>query len=667
MTHLKNSTLAIARLSAWVALSLIGTSTTAETNVDSDSDSTDSSISLPALVITGTGTEKAVSQSPIPIEVIDQAQIQQQGALRLDDLLKSLPGLHLQDQHGQQGQTVMMQGMNPEHVLILIDGIPARQTSGGFNVERIDLSRIDRVEIVPGNASSLYGSSAMGGVINLITDTPRAPYLTTEIGITQTESDLTHRPSELYANVQTGNTLGNGFAEQGLSITRYSGVDTTPERYGADIASGYRWTLSGDYQQGNVQSNLTWIGGRLERPYLQTKANNEFQRVKHEDSDELSLSLRRKTDTQQQVLQLDADRYDTRQSLVGASDFYDLNRQAISLAPRVSHQQTLFTAQHDLTLGVVAALEFLEQTKTEQGVTLEEISGQQRGTLEAFVQDDWYATASLETVTGLRAQWDSDFGFFLAPKLALRWELLNTEELGVYLRTSTGLGYRVPDLKERHYRFDHEQYGYELIGSPDLEPETALGSQFELGGYLDLATQTAHWSATAFRQDVRNLIDMELNEAIDNGIDSYQYTNLGEALIQGLEAQISLPIRLGSLTLTNRLSAQALEARDTANDQRLTNRPDLSAQFSQKLSLPTGYDTVLSHQVRYVGEQRLAGDTELTASPYLIVDMAAQFAFTEHWQLHLSVDNLTNNDNNQEDNDARPVLGRSWSLAIRYH
>ncbi|EAR09022.1 TonB-dependent receptor plug domain-containing protein [Reinekea blandensis] len=628
--------------------------------------SADETTALPTLVITGTGTEKSLPESPIPIEVIDQQQIREQGATRLDDLLKSVPGLQLMDQHGQQGQTVMMQGMNPEHVLILIDGVPTRQTNSEFNVERIDLSRIQRVEIVPGNSSSLYGSSAMGGVINLITNDEKTPYLSSEIGATQTESDTTKGPTELNANVQTGYALGDGFAEQGLSLTRYSGVDINPDRYGANLASGYRWTLSGDYQWEDFQSNLTWMGGRLERPYLQIKANNEFKRIKTENSDELSASLRRSTTTSEQIIQVDGDRYDTRQAVVGADDYYDLTRQAISLAPRLSHQQTLFTDHHDLTLGLVASMEFLEQTKTEQGETTNEISRKHRSALEVFAQDDWYTTDSLETITGLRAQWDSDFGFFLSPKLALRWDLQNSHNMGTYLRASTGLGYRVPDLKERHYRFDHEQYGYELIGSPELEPETALGSQIELGGHFSVAAQKANWSVTAFRQDVRNLIDTELNEDIDNGIDTFQYTNLGQARIQGVETQMNLLLSLGSWNLNNRLSAQVLEARDTSNDQDLINRPDLSVQFSQKLSLPNWHDTVLSHQVRYVGEQILGGESRPVASPYLLVDLAAQFSITDHWRLHLSVDNLTNNHNNEQDDDARPVLGRTWSMAIRY-
>ena len=123
---------------------------------------------LDEVVVTATRQEKRLGNVAIPVQLIQRKQIQQAGSMRLRDILQEQPGLQLVTGFGAGLQ---MQGLSPEHTLILLDGQPLiGRTSGVLDLSRVSLSGIKRIEIIKGPSSSLYGSEAMAGVINLITD-----------------------------------------------------------------------------------------------------------------------------------------------------------------------------------------------------------------------------------------------------------------------------------------------------------------------------------------------------------------------------------------------------------------------------------------------------------------------------------------------------------------
>lgn len=128
---------------------------------------------LEEVVVTATRQERRLGNVTIPVQLIQRKQIQQAGSMRLRDILQEQSGLQLV---AGFGTGLQMQGLNPEHTLILLDGQPLiGRTSGVLDLTRISLSGIKRIEIIKGPSSSLYGSEAMAGVINLITDNKNKP------------------------------------------------------------------------------------------------------------------------------------------------------------------------------------------------------------------------------------------------------------------------------------------------------------------------------------------------------------------------------------------------------------------------------------------------------------------------------------------------------------
>jgi outer membrane receptor for ferrienterochelin and colicins len=110
---------------------------------------------------------------PMPVSLIPQSQIKTMGSLRLNDVLTEQTGLLVVPQINAQGNGIQLQGFNPDYTLILIDGEPIiGRYTGSLELSRIAVGNIKQIEIVKGPSSSLYGSDALAGVINIITEKP---------------------------------------------------------------------------------------------------------------------------------------------------------------------------------------------------------------------------------------------------------------------------------------------------------------------------------------------------------------------------------------------------------------------------------------------------------------------------------------------------------------
>ena len=122
------------------------------------------------IVVTATRTEKKLGNVAVPVTLISSRQIAQAGSVRLADILQEQAGLFITTGFGAG---VQMQGLNPDYTLILLNGEPlVGRTAGILDLNRITVGNIKQIEIVKGPSSSLYGSEAMAGVINIITTTP---------------------------------------------------------------------------------------------------------------------------------------------------------------------------------------------------------------------------------------------------------------------------------------------------------------------------------------------------------------------------------------------------------------------------------------------------------------------------------------------------------------
>jgi outer membrane receptor for ferrienterochelin and colicins len=177
------------------------------------------------IVVTASRLEQKVSSVSLPLVVVKAAELQRMGSLRLDQVLREQTGLVVVNDHGLGLQ---MQGLKPEYTLILLNGEPLiGRTAGTLDLSRLSVGNVERIEILKGPSSSLYGSEALGGVVNIITQTPKQ-----------------HR---LQASARYGSNRSSDFALQGhyhrerfqaqVFLNRYAsgGYDLSPQVFGQTV------------------------------------------------------------------------------------------------------------------------------------------------------------------------------------------------------------------------------------------------------------------------------------------------------------------------------------------------------------------------------------------------------------------------------------------------
>jgi outer membrane receptor for ferrienterochelin and colicins len=179
---------------------------------------------LSEVVITATRTVRQLSSLPMPVTLISKKQIQKTGTTRLKDILIEQTGINfVTDQSGFTG--VQLQGLSSEYTLIMIDGVPlVGRSSGNLDLSRITVNNIKQIEIVKGPSSSLYGSEALGGVINIITEKPKRDGFKGDIGYFVRVGAR----DELDLNTNIVYKKGRFGAVAGINLNSSGGFDLSP-------------------------------------------------------------------------------------------------------------------------------------------------------------------------------------------------------------------------------------------------------------------------------------------------------------------------------------------------------------------------------------------------------------------------------------------------------
>ncbi|MCY7360194.1 MAG: TonB-dependent receptor plug domain-containing protein, partial [Rudanella sp.] len=177
---------------------------------------------LDEVVVTATRSERPMGALPLPVTVVGAKQIQQMGSLRLGDVLREQTGVAIVTDHGQG---VQIQGFGPDYTLIMVDGEPlVGRTAGTLDLTRLAVGNIKQIEIVKGPSSSLYGSEALAGVVNIITDgagpTTRAS-VSARYGANRT-SDFSADVSRTFGKLNVY-AFGNRYQSAGYSLPGASG------------------------------------------------------------------------------------------------------------------------------------------------------------------------------------------------------------------------------------------------------------------------------------------------------------------------------------------------------------------------------------------------------------------------------------------------------------
>lgn len=526
---------------------------------------------MPDVMVTATRGSDRLGDLAIPAEVFSREDAEARGAARLSDLLAEVGGYTTVHAFGTG---VQLQGLGPAYTLILLDGEPViGRTSGTLDLGRLALHDVERVEVIRGPFSSLYGSDALAGVINLISRTPTSPWQAT--ASMRLESHATARTSVDLAMKQGGVRAGLGF--NGLRSGGYDLDSTTPEpttpRYTDYTASGHVAVP--------VTDRLTWrVRGRLAQQDQREGVNVSLPPgsmpltalgLRTDWSVSSALEQRFASGTKA-ALRLYTSRFQTETEFGSADDLLQ-SRFDQAYTKGEGQVDALVGTHHLITVGGGAILEAVEADR---------LRGARRtsSNLFAFVQEQWLASGLLELTASARFDAHSDYASRLSPMLAA---LVKPHER-LRLRASLGSGFKAPTFQQRYLDFTNASAGYSVFGASDLA--TALDElevqglvsryedAFEPGGALrperSLSVNVgaeAHplgalqLSANVFHNTVFDLIEIAPVAVLTNGRQIYSYFNLDRVRTRGLELGAAVA-PLDALTLTARY--QYLDAVDLA-------------------------------------------------------------------------------------------------------
>lgn len=510
------------------------------------------SLSTSEVVVTATRSVRELSTSPTSATVVTAREMRSQGARLLGEVLAEQPGLAIVNDHGQG---VQMQGLDPAYTLILIDGEPAiGRTSGTMSLDRFMVGDLERVEIVKGPFSSLYGSEALAGVINLISRRPgRVPQLSgsAEYGTNGRRNFTLNSEGKIG---EVGVRLFGGYLGS-------DGYDLDPSSLSPTVAPFNNYSLSALAALPLTSSLDLSISGKFsaERSSSQTELVFGTDTILFDDRGTLNeFNVSGKIGyAVSSTLRLQGSfytaRYATESTLTSPTDtafanyYRSIFNQGLTKGEVVGEWSP--TDEHYLTVGTGIASESVEAERIAGGVRT-------ATNLHLLTQYQWQPNADFGLVAGVRFDSHSDYAAHLSPRLSLLYKPI---EWGT-IRLSAGSGFKAPTFQQLYLDFTNPAVGYSVFGSVgllesverlrdageiqrmlrDVEGSAVLRPEHSLS--LGMGIQAVPHSALRLTFDlfcnrIHDLIETAAFAVKNNGQNAFSYFNLESVVTQGITAE----------------------------------------------------------------------------------------------------------------------------------
>jgi len=552
--------------------------------------------------------------------VVTRAEIDRWQAKSLTDVMRRLPGVDVA-QNGGLGQTssLFIRGTNSSHVLILIDGIRLNQAgiSGSSDLSQIPLSLVQRIEYIRGARSAVYGSDAIGGVVNIITGRAQ-PGTTLTAGVgSQGYQSYDGSTQQMLGDATKLTLAGNYTYTRGFDVGAGYPNDYGPAQDDRDgfmsktlygnLEHQFSEELSG-FVRGYGFDNRTAYDGSL-------TYDKDFNVVGLADTRQLY------SQTWDTGLHYNRDIYST-QLIASYSRTKDINydpRNGRYGAASTFDDVTQYNLQWGNTVqvgqgAISGGIDWQKET-TEPGTNTLAEGYEQRNTGLYLTGQQQFGSVTLEGA--LRGDDNNQFGWHNTWQTAASWEFIS----GYRVFASYGTAFKAPNLSQVY------SPGY---GNPDLEPEKS--KQWE-GGFEGL-TGPVNWRVSGYRNDIDNLIDSDPA--------TYRYYNISKARIKGVEATASFDTG----PLGHQISYDYVDARDGETDQQLVRRAKQQVKYQLDWTI---YNLDWSVTYHYLGDRF---DNDYNSYPARRVklggvslwDLAASYPVTSQLTVRGRIANLFDKD-----------------------
>ena len=504
------------------------------------------------VVVTASRTEKKLEDTSVPVSVIDEEEIELSGSMRLSDILSEQIGMNIVSDHGTG---IQVQGFDPEYTLIMIDNQPViGRSAGTLDLTRLAIGNVEQIEIVKGPSSALWGSDALAGVINIITNKGSDPFqwdINSRYGTNNSfdgSSNITFKKNRI-----NGRFFANINGSDGYDLDEESLAPTVPEFHNYTFSGGLNYRasdrmivrLNGRYFQEDLsylaeattsQQSITISGDQSQKDYsfspeiAYTLGNKQLFELIGFTSRFLSESNEINNETQEDFFSGEFDQALTRIEFKSS---------------------TFWSDEHTSVSGV--------------GLTQEDLISDNYADVPTFTsyflfgQHEWKVSEKLSFTGGFRFDNHSEYSSQFSPKFSTLFKPNNK----IHFRASVGRGFKAPAFNQLFLNFTNATVGYTVFGtstviegmqqlqesgridsvliSPNNVTDINAERSFSYNAGFDLfPTNSLQFKINFFRNNVQNMIDWQQIALKTNAQSVFSYFNLDQVYTQGFESVLQL-------------------------------------------------------------------------------------------------------------------------------
>lgn len=585
---------------------------------------------LEQVTVTATRTETVLQDAPGSVTIITQEEIKGKGGENIVDLVRGSTGISMQGIGTGGRKSISLRGMESKHTLILVDGkrLPGSNDVIGPNTDYqydwIAIEEIERIEVVRGPMSVLYGSDAMGGVINIITKKTKDEW-TGKIKHTRRIADDDYGGEGYGLDIHgAGAVTDNMQLSLAAMATKRAAVESILDERLSAIEGKERQhaSMKINWQPAEKQDvEVTYASGDEERWYnTLTRAGIPY------------MSSYDITRTQKSVAWDGAVRgtYSTLRVYKNEIDIKNRASNGVAATDPQALQDTIIEGSTRFGLGKSQLVSLGFEKRKEILWNPKLSNGEDDVVMDSIWVQDEVAIGD-KSIIHMGARWDDHqyFGLETSPRIAM----VHDASERLTLRASYGKGFRAPTLKQvtPDYTF---QAGRIIINSnPKLEPER--NSVWEIAA--NYKGEHVELNVGVFDNQISNLIDTRLDTVYPNGMQEWSYANIDEARIQGSELSLVMGLSENSKVKAN---YQYMDAKD-GDKQRLANRPEHTAGMILEWEKKTW---TYNLSTEYVGKQMIMSNRNvMTEVPsYTVWNTGIIKSVNRHLDLAIGIENITN-------------------------
>lgn len=584
-----------------------------------------------SLVVTANRFQQPVNTVLAPTDIVTKADIERWQSKTVLDVMRRLPGVDIAQNGGMgQSSSLFVRGTESRHVLVLVDGVPMARPgiSNNSDIDQIPLSLVQRIEYIRGPRSAVYGSGAMGGVVNIIT-------------MTDSERSQINAGAGTHGYQQYDGTINKRFGD---TLVTAAGAYQTTKGFNVQPDSTY----SGDSDRDGYRNKLFW--GAVQHKFNDNVAGffRSYGYSSNADYDQGNWGYDGGGDEHQNYTQA----WDT--GLHFNSGIY-----SSQLIANYQHIKDYNYSSQTGRYASGSSLDNMEQRYIQWGNNLEVGQGTVSGGVD-WKQEKLQSTGTTSTdvykrdTTGLyltgeqqidsvtleasgREDHDEQFNWHGTWQTAAGWEFID----GYRATLSYGTGFLAPSLGQQ---FGAERFG--IASNPNLKPEES--KQWEAG--LEGLTGWVDWRFSAYRYQIQNLIDYNNNA----------YYNVKSATIKGLEWK-------GNVTtgpVDHQLTLQYVDPRDDETDKTLYRRAKQQVKYDLSGQV---YDLGWDVTYQYIGKRYdydYDNSRDVKMGGISLWDIAVSYPLTSHLTVRGKIANLFDKD--YETVYGYQTAGREYTLSGSY-